>query len=68
MRAQRIKTGFHRIGLILAVICGVPGAVSALVSLPVYLGWPYEAGPGDWQAFLAGGVAGLVLAALGYAT
>ena len=69
MRAKRIKTGFHRVGLIIAAICGVPGVISALVALPVYLGWFHETRPGDdlWQAFLAGGAAGLALGALGYA-
>ena len=27
MRAQRIKTGFHRLGLVLAAICAVVGAI-----------------------------------------
>jgi hypothetical protein len=69
MRAQRIKMGFHRIGLILAAVCGVPGIVAALASVPVYLGWFHEPYPGDdlWQAWLAGGVAGVVLGAIGYA-
>jgi hypothetical protein len=70
MRAQRIKTGFHRIGLILAVVCGAPGIIALLVSIPVYLGWVYEPrGPADdmWQAWLMGGIVGIVLAGLGYA-
>jgi hypothetical protein len=70
MRAQRIKTGFHRIGLILAAVCGVPGVVAALVSVPIYLGWLHEPrGPTDdlWAAWLSGGVAGVILGGLGYA-
>jgi hypothetical protein len=43
MRAQRIKTGFHRIGLVLAAVCWLPGFyVFAMmvsdVSLPDHVG------------------------------
>jgi hypothetical protein len=31
MRAQRIKTGFHRLGLGLALICAVPGGAGLFV-------------------------------------
>ena len=37
MRARRIKTGFHRIGVVLAVLLIVPGAVS--IAIGAYLGF-----------------------------
>ena len=67
MRAQRIKTGFHRIGLIVAVLCGVPSILGVAAAFPAYLGWFPSADSELWLACLAGGAAGLVLAALGYA-
>lgn len=42
MMAQRIKTGFHRIGLVAAAVCGVPGVIAAVVAVPLYLDWFYE--------------------------
>jgi hypothetical protein len=38
MRAQRIKTGFRRIGTVGAVICGVPGLLGLVASVPAYYG------------------------------
>jgi hypothetical protein len=37
MRAQRIKIRFHRIGLVVAVICGVPVALM-LAAAPIAYG------------------------------
>jgi hypothetical protein len=58
MPAQRIRTGFHRIGVAIAVAIGVPSVGAMLMSLPVGMNWfPEEAkfNPADWPAFLIGG-------------
>ena len=67
MRAQRNKTGFHRIGAICAVVFGVPGGLSVVSSVPVYLQvLPPNPDPELWQILLASGIAGLVLAGVAY--
>jgi hypothetical protein len=60
MRAQRIKTGFHRIGVVGASVCVFP-AVTLLVARFVGFG-PNSA---DKVAFV--GVMGLITAAIFYA-
>ena len=55
MRAQRIKTVFHRIGLTLAVICGVLGVL--MMGLGAYY---------YFEIAMAAGVAAWILAAAGY--
>jgi hypothetical protein len=63
MRAQRIKTVFHGIGLTLAVVFGVPGVL--------LLGWAlssYYAGHQHDTILLRGtGVTAVIVAAAGYA-
>jgi hypothetical protein len=68
MRAQRIRTGFHRIGLAIAVTIGVPSVFALLMSVPVGMGWFPEDWylSSDWPGWLIGGGSFLVLALLGY--
>jgi hypothetical protein len=58
--ARRIKVGFHRIGLTLAVVCGVPGTL--LIGLGLVA---FNTPDGFHQVFLGG--LGLLLAGAGYA-
>jgi hypothetical protein len=71
MRARNIKTGFHRIGLVLAFIFGVLGGLCLIVAVLGYASWSLDwipSGSGDfWLALLSAGVAMLVLAAACYA-
>jgi hypothetical protein len=61
MRPQRIKTAFHRIGLAIAVVCGVPGAILLV------LGWPWNEGGAEGNPHVFYGVLALVWAGAGYA-
>ena len=67
-RVQRIRTGFHRIGVTIVVVIGVP-SVGAMLSLPIGLGWmPEETKlrPSEWPLLLLVGTLFLGLALLGY--
>ena len=69
MTARRIRTGFRRIGLAIAVVIGVPSMGAMLMSVPIGLEWlPEEAKfhQSDWLGFLVGGVFGLGFALMGY--
>jgi hypothetical protein len=82
MLARRIRTGFHRIGLALAVLFGVPGIVALIAFVPFY--WlrpggllaPYQ-NPFDqydprghvddlWHGLLGGGAFGVGAAVVFY--
>jgi hypothetical protein len=66
---RRIRTGFHRIGVAIAVVIGVPSVGAVLMSLPIGMGWmPKEAKfePSLWPAFILAGALFLGLALLGY--
>jgi hypothetical protein len=68
MSPQRIKTGFHRIGLVIAVAFGVVGALLILASVPFFFGWI----PGPGRALEMGlgalgfGLGNIALGALAY--
>jgi hypothetical protein len=69
MLAQRIRTGFHRIGVVIAVLIAVPSVGAMLMSIPVAMGWLPEAWntrPSEWAGLAGGGAAFLVVAVLGY--
>ena len=65
---QRIRTGFHRIGVTIAFLIGMPGVGVMLMSVPIGMGWmPEEAKlpPSEWPYFLWGGAIFLGFALLG---
>jgi hypothetical protein len=67
MRAQRIKTGFHRIGLAIAVVFVVPGVTLILMGIGLGMGlMPAEWRQSEWLGVTGVGSAFLVLAILGY--
>ena len=66
---QRIRNGFHRIGVTITVIIGVPSVGAMLMSVPVGMGWlPKEAKfePSLWPTFICAGALFLGFALLGY--
>jgi hypothetical protein len=67
MSTRNIRTGFHRIGVAIALIIGVPSVGAMLMSLPIGLGWlePHFYAS-DWPGFLIGGATFLGLAFLAY--
>jgi hypothetical protein len=68
MLGTRIKTGFHRIGLVIAVVIGVPSIGSMLMSLPIAMGWIPESWryqPSQWPEYLFGGAVFLAFGLFG---
>jgi hypothetical protein len=53
MLAQRIKTGFHRAGVLLAVLIAIPGVISLLA----WLYWDKHSDPGLSIAFFVAAAA-----------
>jgi len=69
MRAQRVKTGFHRIGVVIAVVIGVPSIGAILMSLSIGMGWMAKETnirSSEWLSILGAGAIFLVVAFLGY--
>jgi hypothetical protein len=67
MLAQRIKTGFRRIGLAIAVVFVVPGVTLILMGIGLGMGlMPAEWRQSEWLGIIGAGSAFLVLAILGY--
>jgi hypothetical protein len=82
MLARRIRTGFHRLGLAVALLFGVPGLISVIAFVPFYLMRPggllapykdlldeYDRPPGAddlWQGLLIGGAFAIGVAAATY--
>ena len=67
--SHRVRTGFHRIGVTIAVLIGVPSVGAMLMSLPIGMGWmPDKASlqPIEWPFLLLGGALFLGLALFGY--
>jgi hypothetical protein len=55
MRAQRIKTGFHRIGLVLGVMIGVPSLIFLAFGIHAW----FTERPDAWE-LVTGGTLGLI--------
>ena len=70
MSARNIRTGFHRIGVAIAVAIGVPSVGGMLMSLPVGMNWlPEDHFPwANWPDYLIGGATLFGLALLAYLT
>lgn len=71
MLAQRIKTGFHRIGLAIAVPFGVMGVLFALAAVPIYFAIYFDwfqrpPDPDAWLVALGSGLGSIALGALAY--
>ena len=69
MRAHRVKAGFHRIGVVVAVLIAVPSIGVMLSSILIAVGWApasWEARSEEWIYPLWGGAGFLVVAGIGY--
>jgi hypothetical protein len=65
VRTQNIKTGFHRLGLVVAMVFAVPGALALVAALPVYL-WYTGSNKNAVEEMLLSGVGGPILGACIY--
>jgi hypothetical protein len=72
MRAQRIKTGFHRVGIMLVIICLVPATITLGLGLLLTVGtgtdnyWLCTATSSHTQLIFVMGVAWLIAATTAY--